>query len=744
MSILAYHHKELVAFLESVSGTTSELSLIIPQSEEWNLFNLIIKSGDRRIRQRKAAKAIYVKSPYLNKKVQPNLNELLKAFSEKHGIQPPIRLYFSTNGKYSGGHFACCDIKDDTSPSDHFIKIEDLQSMLANVGQKLATPKGINTDAIKLHVPIIEISPGKNQNLFCFEYRWSDFIGRDAEMERLRKFVNYSEEKLIWWTIIGKGGIGKSRLALELCVELKEKGWHAGFLIEPLNLKSLEMWQPSKPTLIIVDTNIEIARSIGRLIINFDASSINWHNPVRIIFISREEDKIIDCFTKIDEEILINNLSYGSVHKCNESASLKVAELDVATTVIMIDGLFQKNNNDRQKISATKIKEYLNDIGVLGIPLYIMFATDAFIRNIDVLRWDKKKLHQNLLMHNIKVWENQGINLKDPLDSKHINLLILATIANGITLQAPKYVNSLSYTDGTLKGADLLPFQHEFYESKYQILCGSECAKILSPLLPDIYGEYFVLHKWKNSMATKHGLGLLLKLAWKYNPEGTRNFIFRIINDFPEETEIDNIVEVVCANTNSDMMYAYLLMNIIRAYSINSNLNQLLKYYKMIESLWMSKYKETIEMSGMMMVALVDVIGTCHEFEESEKVAVYYKFAKSLWSKHRNNFYIFLEFVRINIGFAIFYAEKKDEPKKVLKFYNRVERLWHDDFLEDIGISIVLGKILLYLTDKFIQQNERNKAKVFYQRLKSLSEKKHRSANVSEWYKMVVNTATQN
>jgi len=49
MSILAYHHKELVTFLREVRDTTPEFSVIVPKTEESRLFNLIIDSRDELI-----------------------------------------------------------------------------------------------------------------------------------------------------------------------------------------------------------------------------------------------------------------------------------------------------------------------------------------------------------------------------------------------------------------------------------------------------------------------------------------------------------------------------------------------------------------------------------------------------------------------------------------------------------------------------------------------------------------------
>jgi hypothetical protein len=94
---------------------------------------------------------------------------------------------------------------------------------------------------IFLQDKIIKIDPkNTHQNLFRFEYRWTPFVGRDDMMKRLYEFVNCKDKNLLWWSITGKGGTGKSRMALELCCELREQGWYASFLG---NTNRMEVWK---------------------------------------------------------------------------------------------------------------------------------------------------------------------------------------------------------------------------------------------------------------------------------------------------------------------------------------------------------------------------------------------------------------------------------------------------------------------------------------------------------------------
>ncbi len=99
--------------------------------------------------------------------------------------------------------------------------------------------------------------PTNELELLLAEFRATRFVGRSADMQALQKWRD-QEAPIAVRCLIGRGGSGKSRLAIEACEAAEEAGWIAGF-VDGDELRrfhgqmNLGASQPEKPTLIVVD-----------------------------------------------------------------------------------------------------------------------------------------------------------------------------------------------------------------------------------------------------------------------------------------------------------------------------------------------------------------------------------------------------------------------------------------------------------------------------------------------------------
>ena len=131
-----------------------------------------------------------------------------------------------------------------------------------------------------------KLAPSGPATMLNFRSRSTPMMGRDEEMSRLREILG--DDRLFSWQLLtGSGGSGKSRLALELCLEAAQAGWHAGFLIPGIPFE-WHTWLPTRPTLIVVDEQEYRREVIKEIITVLAARSDTLTERVRLLLLGRE------------------------------------------------------------------------------------------------------------------------------------------------------------------------------------------------------------------------------------------------------------------------------------------------------------------------------------------------------------------------------------------------------------------------------------------------------------------------
>ena len=198
-----------------------------------------------------------------------------------------------------------------------------------------------------------------------FANRFSKFTGRQDERKRLDRFL-HSNDHILWWGILGEGGIGKSRLLLEWMRDLPPH-WYGFFARKsPMQFAS---FVPFTDTVIVLDYILgeeeQSARTVEALLAQFDASPYQ----LRLLFVERRQSNDAeDWLSKLYKQFSpTDRIQFEAYRYLDDASSADTAEL------MRINALTESEE-------VSYIQEYLR----VYVPLFLS-ASDAanLLGNLD-------------------------------------------------------------------------------------------------------------------------------------------------------------------------------------------------------------------------------------------------------------------------------------------------------------------------------------------------------------------------
>lgn len=389
-------------------------------------------------------------------------------------------------------------------------ELDDIKVALDNL--RNPQPK-LNLEIVKDH---------REQRRFFYGTRYVEFQGRQDELAQLDAFLN-SERMVSWHLITGSGGQGKSRLALEFCLQVGG-AWRTGFLGTHTSFASWEDWLPDQPTLIVVDYVARRGETVGKAIRHAAANQNNFEFPVRFLLLERDMPS--------DAEWVKNFWGTGG----SEQFRLEDARHQEQALTLSDPGpdelwtIMQGMNTDLDKSRRDECLEKLSTIDTETRALYAAFLGEALTEYEDALNWDTTTLSKNILHRDQdNFWPDGDIH-------KDKNLLALATMTGGVPLDVLDAVH----------GTNLMPTpDDEAVFDRQLLMSGRASDDQFLPLEPDILGELFVLETLRiPALKRPHEIKRhdnLRTLAWHYEPKGMLNFLEHCARDFPSHETLKTL-----------------------------------------------------------------------------------------------------------------------------------------------------------------------------------------------------------
>ena len=385
-----------------------------------------------------------------------------------------------------------------------------------------------------------------------------------------------AEGSLRWQAVTGVGGTGKSRLAWQLCQEMRERGWEAIFLDKSFfetGNSALTDWELPVDVLFVIDYVVFHEKAIADWM-----ASLSKHigHKIRILLLEREGWHSSDrspvrnrplWYTQLAEAWTEEDLEQcrGHAEGANPVIALDVRPLSPHEQVAIVTSAKDENGHAIPKDIAQKMVDRLQSIDPgFERPLYLLFLASAYLEDpsdSDWNHWDAKKMHSVIYsreMQRLAAVFGQGYD-KLAADLWAFSTATHTDISNVFDDPAPHLAQRISAVS---------PLGQDTFRTECRANCSFAAADI-TPYLPDIPGEFFVMSRLCDVPETDFtaSCAAFARDAWSTSPIGFTQFLFRLINDFASTASEYGLLELNTLLTepsdpNNVFSYAMVLVNL--------------------------------------------------------------------------------------------------------------------------------------------------------------------------------------
>lgn len=391
--------------------------------------------------------------------------------------------------------------------------------------------------AIELVIPSDAVS-GTVESLLSFASEAIARVGRTEELTELQEFLA-SEEPFAWWLWTGPAGVGKSRLAVELC-KIAAASWRAGFLRET-HQSQLSSLQTVLPTLVVVDYASQRSSWLSEALAQLSQRTLGA--KVRVLVLEREDAgpwwQTVQRVDRIEESAHVNATMYALPRPLDG--------LGRDDTRLLIRLISERlGRPDLTPTNVEDIADHADRIDSSGRPLFTLIATMDWLDANGVSAGRDAAIQRLLDRMNGQTAAHVG----GPASTLVRNVQTFATALGGIaTADYGELVSVPSLPAGLLPGR----FEH---------LGSTSVDEFVGGVLPDILGELFVLTRLDQTGLEREATISVLQHAWTERPDAYGAFVERTSHDFSAHERLVDLL-IIAISSGPSIAGAKLAVNII-------------------------------------------------------------------------------------------------------------------------------------------------------------------------------------
>ena len=333
--------------------------------------------------------------------------------------------------------------------------------------------------------------------------RSTPLLGREAELASLHAYLS-DPRPLLARVLVGGGGSGKTRLALELCEQASATGWDTGFVTRAelrrfFDQQNLSAWGWRKPTLIVVDYAAEHAELLGHRLDELVDRAAPPIQPLRMLLLERSASTDTGWWTTVfasggwgaaskrnvldpAEPVPIRALAHADERLALLRAMLEQASAGNPLSVPLDDAAFRAE---------------LMQLTWGGDPLYLMLAALTMVRvgHAKALTLGRTDLADELARREADRLQQLALARSlDPVLVQHLAACV--TLAQGMSReQFERYAASEMVAVNRPGGGDAAVLADLLQQALSR-------PNGIAPVLPDLIGEALILRTLQHDVGT--------------------------------------------------------------------------------------------------------------------------------------------------------------------------------------------------------------------------------------------------